>query len=203
MFDKSTMRFHDPLDDVLGNRIQVRLLRILARTESRGFTGRDLARMCGSSASQATASLRKLEDSGLIVRDIAGRSHVWRIAERHTLVPALRSLFHEEGRSTTALKSDIEELIRKLPVKRAVLFGSVARGDEGPTSDVDLMLTVRSPADKEQVEETLSAASLRFAIKFGNPLSALVLEERHLRSPPNPALLTNIRHDGVELETGT
>jgi predicted nucleotidyltransferase len=203
MFDKSTMRFHDPLDDVLGNRIQVRLLRILARTESRGFTGRDLARMCGSSASQATASLRKLEDSGLIVRDIAGRSHVWRIAERHTLVPALRSLFHEEGRSTTALKSDIEELIRKLPVKRAVLFGSVARGDEGPTSDVDLMLTVRSPADKEQVEETLSAASLRFAIKFGNPLSALVLEESRLRSPPNPALLTNIRHDGVELETGT
>lgn len=202
MFDKSNMRFHNPLDDILGNRIRVSLLRVLARAGSRGFTGRDLARMCGSSPSQATASLQVLEESGLIVRDIAGRSHVWRLAERHALAPVLKTLFRIEATSMSALQSDIESVIRKLPVQRAILFGSVARGDEHPTSDVDILLTVRSTADKEQVEETLSAASLHFAIRFGNPLSTLVMEERHFDSPPNPSLLANIRRDGVELETG-
>jgi predicted nucleotidyltransferase len=202
MFDKSIMRFHDPLDDILGSRIQVRVLRVLARTESRGLTGRDLARMCASSASQTTSALRKLEEAGLVTRDIAGRSYVWRLAERHSLIPVLKSLFRDEAGSMGALKSEIRNLIRELPIRRAVLFGSVARGDEGPTSDVDLLLTVRSHSDKQRVEETVSAASLRFATRFGNPLSALVLEESHLRSPTNPTLLSNIRREGVELESG-
>jgi predicted nucleotidyltransferase len=196
------MRFHDPLDDVLGSRIQVRVLRVLVRTESRGLTGRDLARMCASSVSQTATALRKLEETGLVTRDIAGRSYVWRLAERHTLVSVLKSLFRDEAGSMGALKSEIRNLIRGLPVRRAVLFGSVARGDEGPTSDVDLMLTVRSRADKQRVEETVSAASIRFAIRFGNPLSALVLEESHIRCPSNPTLLSNIRREGMELESG-
>jgi predicted nucleotidyltransferase len=202
MFDKSIMRFHDPLDDILGSGVQVRVLRLLTRTESLGFTGRDLARMCASSTSQTIAALQKLEETGLVTRDIAGRSHVWHLVGRHALVPMLKRLFREEAGSMSALKAEVQGLIRELPVRRAMLFGSVARGDEGPTSDIDLMVTVRSSADKERVEESVSAASLRFAIRFGNPLSTLVLEESHLRSPTNPTLLSNIRRDGVELETG-
>jgi predicted nucleotidyltransferase/DNA-binding transcriptional ArsR family regulator len=196
------MRFHNPLDDVLGNRIRVRVLRVLTRAGSRGLTGRELASMCGSSPSQTTASLQKLEESGLVVREIAGRAHVWRLAERHALAAPLNALFRDEAESLGSLKADIESVIGKLPVVRAILFGSVARSDERPTSDVDLLLTVRSPADKEKVEESLSAASLAFAIKFGNPLSTLVLEESHLRSPSNPSFLSNIRREGIDLQTG-
>ncbi|MGC2288769.1 MAG: nucleotidyltransferase domain-containing protein [Thermoplasmata archaeon] len=195
------MRFHNEFDDILGNRIRLRLLRILARTGGQGLTGRELARMCGASSSQTIASLQRLEDSGLILRDIAGRAHIWRFADGHALGPVLTSLFRAEAESLTTLKKDIESVIRNLPVHRAVLFGSVARGDERPTSDVDLLVVVRSRADKGRVEEALGAASIDFATKFGNPLSSLVIEERQLRSPPNPSLLTNIRHDGVELET--
>ena len=202
MFSKSNMRFHHQLDDLLGSRIRLRLLRILVRSGARGLTGRELARLCDASSSQTISSLQQLEDSGVIAREIAGRAHVWRIAEGHALAPVLASLFRAEAESFTALKTDIEDVIRKLPVRRAFLFGSVARGDERATSDVDLMVVVQSRADKERVEEALSAASLDFASKFGNPLSSLVMDEKQLRTPPNPSLISNIRQDGVELEVG-
>jgi Nucleotidyltransferase domain len=157
--------------------------------------------MCGASPSQVTSSLQALESSGIVAREIAGRAHLWRMAEGHVLVPVLTTLFRAEAGSLTALKNDLRTIIRNLPIQRATLFGSVARGDERTTSDIDLLVLVRSRADKEKVEEALSGASLDFAIKFGNPLSALVMEERQLRSPTNPALLTNIRQDGIDLGT--
>jgi len=200
MFEISFMRFHNQLDDILGNVIRLRVLRILARTGSGGLTGRELARMCGASASQTNSSLQLLEDSGLAVRDIAGRAHVWRLAEGHVLAPVLSILFRAEAESLATLKTELQTAIRALPVKRATLFGSVARGDERATSDLDLLVVVRSAVDKESVEDALSRASLDFAVKFGNPLSALVMEERQLRAPANPALLTNIRKEGIELE---
>lgn len=195
------MRFHNHLDDLLGSRIRLRLLRILSRTGRRGLTGRELARICGASSSQTSASLLALEDSGLVVRDIAGRAHVWRMAEGHVLAPVMAKLFQAEADGIAIMKADIESVLHELPIKRAVLFGSVARGDERPTSDVDLLVVVRSSADKEKVEEALGSATLDFITKFGNPLSYLVKTEKQLRFPPNPSLITNINRDGVELET--
>jgi predicted nucleotidyltransferase len=194
------MRFHNQLDDILGNAIRLRVLRILARTGSGGLTGRELARACDASASQTNSSLKALEDSGLAVREIAGRAHVWRLAEGHVLAPVLTTLFSAEAASLATLKTDLQTALSALPVKRATLFGSVARGDERATSDLDLLVVVRSAVDKERVEDALSGASLDFAVKFGNPLSTLVMEERQLRAPANPALLTNIHKEGIELE---
>jgi predicted nucleotidyltransferase/DNA-binding HxlR family transcriptional regulator len=196
------MRFHNQLDDLFGNQFRLRLLRILVRTEARGLTGRELARIVDASPSQINVALQELEETGLIRRDVVGRAHTWRMAEGHTLVPALVTLFRQEAESLVALKGDIQNLVKKLPVRRAILFGSVARGDERPASDVDLLAIVRSRADKEVVEEALSKASIHFAIKFGNPLSTLVLEERQLSTSANPAFLANVLRDGVELETG-
>jgi predicted nucleotidyltransferase len=155
--------------------------------------------MCGASASQVASSLQALESSGLVVREIAGRAHLWRMAEGHVLAPVLTTLFRAEAGSLADLKNDLRAILRDLPVKRATLFGSVARGDERATSDVDLLVLVRSRAAKATVEEALSAASLDFAIKFGNPLSSLVMVESQLRTPTNPELLTNIRQDGIDL----
>lgn len=159
--------------------------------------------MCDASSSQTTASLRELENSGLILREIVGRAHVWRMGKGHALAPVITTLFRAEAQSLTTLTTDIEAVIRTLPVHRAVLFGSVARGEERATSDVDLLVVVRTRADKDQVRDALSVASIAFASKFGNPLSSLVVDEKQMRSPSNPSLLTNIHRDGIELQVGT
>jgi predicted nucleotidyltransferase len=193
------MRFHEELDGLLGNPIRVSVLRTLTRFPEKGFTGRELSRLCGASPSQTNAALESLRDSGVVFRDVAGRSHVWHLSQEHVLRNALVALFRGEAESSRALRSEIERLLRELPVQRAFLFGSVVRGDDRPTSDVDLFVQVRSRAEKETVENALSLASGRFALKFGNPLSALVMDGSQLRHPANPVLIDRILSEGVEL----
>jgi predicted nucleotidyltransferase len=194
------MRFHNELDDLLGSPIRVRAMRILTRFPERGFTGRELARLCGSSPSQTNAALQCLRDSGVIFREIAGRSHVWRLAPEHVLRNVLIHAFEGEADSLGTLKAEIERLIQPLPITRAVLFGSVARGENRPASDVDLFVQVESNAEKESVESALSAASARFALRFGNPLSSLVLDRTQLRNSTNTEMLQRIFSEGIELE---
>jgi uncharacterized protein len=187
------------MDDLFGNPIRVRVLRELTRFPEKGFTGRELARLCGSSPSQTNAALESLRDSGVIFREIAGRSHVWRLASEHILRNVLVHMFREEADSLELLKSDIAKLLRPLPVERAFLFGSIVRGDDRPTSDVDLFVQVGSKAAKEAVEAALSRASPRFALRFGNPLSSLVVDPSQAKHPPNPDLIDRVMNEGVEI----
>ncbi len=193
------MRFRDELDDLLGSPIRVRALRLLTRFPQKGFTGRELARLCGASPSQTNAALESLRDSGVAFREIAGRSHVWRLAPEHVLRNVLVQMFRGEADTSRVLKLEIEKLLRALPVQRAFLFGSVARGEDRPTSDVDLFVQVQSKTQKESVENALSAASARFALQFGNPLSSLVMDSSQVRHPTNPALIERVFREGIEL----
>jgi predicted nucleotidyltransferase len=45
----------------------------------------------------------------------------------------------------------VDDVVREVAPQRIVLFGSVARGDEGPDSDIDLLVVLDrlEPADRE------------------------------------------------------
>ena len=193
------MKFRHELDDLLGNPIQVRVLRVLTRFPNRGFTGRELAKLCGSSPSQTIRALESLRSSGVAFREIAGRSHVWRLAPEHVMRDVLVRMFQGEANALQLLKGDIEALLQPLPVKRAFLFGSVARGDERSTSDIDLLVLVESKSAKETVEIALSRASPQFSLRFGNPLSPLVLDYSQTRHSPSPQLINTAMAEGVEI----
>lgn len=198
-YSKTNMRFRGALDDLLGSTVRVRVLRVLTRFPTRGLTGRELARICGRSPSQTNAALETLRDSGVVFREVAGRSHVWRLAPEHVLHGLLVDLFRGEAESLRTIRSEIESLLRTLPIERAALFGSVARGDDRPTSDVDLLVQVGSKADKETVESALSGATARFALRFGNPLSCIVLDRSQVHDARNAELLEQVAREGVEL----
>jgi len=193
------MKFRNELDDLLGNPIQVRVLRVLTRFPNRGFTGRELAKLCGSSPSQTNRALESLRSSGVAFREIAGRSHVWRLSPEHVMRDVLVRMFQGEANALQLLKGDIEALLQPLPVKRAFLFGSVARGDERSTSDIDLLVLVESKSAKETVEIALSRASPQFSLRFGNPLSPLVLDYSQTRHSPSPQLINTAMAEGVEI----
>lgn len=196
MFVNSNMRFHHTLDDLLGNPLRLRVLRLLARSPSQGFTGRELARLCGASPSQTILALQSLEESGIVGREVAGPAHVWRISRHHILSGHLIRLFEEEERSLERLKSELQRAMARLPVKRSLIFGSVARREERPASDIDLFVEVRSLPDKDRVEVALTAATVTTSIRFGNPLSALVLTNDQVRRNSNPSLIQNILREG-------
>lgn len=190
------MRFHNPLDDILGNPVRLAVLRVLAHSPAQGFTGRELARICHFSPSQTILALQSLEESGILTRQVAGPSHVWMLASQHWFSDHLVKLFEKERQSMGVLKSELLAAVARLPVTRALIFGSIAREEERPSSDIDLFVQVRGKEEKLRTEDVLSAFSPKFAVKFGNPLSSLVMTNDQVSRSSNPRLIEEILNEG-------
>ncbi|RJP33080.1 MAG: winged helix-turn-helix transcriptional regulator [Actinobacteria bacterium] len=166
------MRFHEPLDDILGNRTQVRLLRLLSRTRS-AHTGRELARLIGQSHNTTRYALEELERHGLVVKQQAGRSNMYSLDQDNiiftrVLSPAFELEEDLLGEVASIFSDEIGQDLLAI-----ILFGSVARGEEIPNSDLDLVLVFSDEVDLSVKEDDVSEASLRVAKHFGNQVSAV------------------------------
>lgn len=80
---------------------------------------------------------------------------------------------------------------------RVVLFGSYARGDATPDSDVDVLVVLRGVADPYAEAWTVADLDLDLLDAFGLPVSFVVLGDADAAS--DWPLLANIRREGREL----
>jgi predicted nucleotidyltransferase len=135
---------------------EARVLTALVRLET-PLSGRALARITDLTQSAAQRALTRLRIEGLVTVEPAPPSLLYRANRAHLAMPALLTLLHldDELRARTA------ECVAgwQLPPESLVIYGSVARGDAGPSSDLDV-LVVRSdgtqpdePAWQHQVAE--------------------------------------------------
>jgi len=169
------MRFHEPLNDILGNKTQVKLLRLLARTRS-AHTGRELARLIGQSHNPTRFALEELERNGLVVKQQAGRSNLYSLDEENiifqeVLSPAFKL---EEGLLDRVAEIFSNRLGEDL--EAAIVFGSIAKGEELPHSDIDLVLVLGDKIDPGDKEDEIAEASLQVAKKFGNQVSTISIK---------------------------
>ncbi len=190
------MRLHNPLDQLLSTGGKVRVLRVLLRDPGRGWTGRGLAAAARVSTPQSIASLRDLEGAGVVQRRVVGRAHEWRLIQENALVGTLTGLYATERDLPLQLEQELTKSLKDLGVRRAVLFGSVARGEETDQSDIDLFIEVMSDSDRDAVEDQLTPLFLEIHRRFGLSLSPYVLTRRELAQPPNPALIRSVAREG-------
>jgi len=97
-----------------------------------------------------------LADMGAISRKTVGRSSVYEIPDDTVLYKdLLRPLFEKEA----SLLDDLVGILGK-GIKQCIIsvyvFGSVARGEDTPASDIDLALILKAGTDKEKVEEVIA-----------------------------------------------
>ncbi len=195
------MRFHEPLNDIFGNKTQIKLLRLLSRTRS-PHTGRELARLISQSHNTTRFALEELERNGLVVKQQAGRSNLYSLDEENIiyteiLVPAFKL---EEGLLGKVARIFSDELGEDL--LDIVLFGSVARGEELPHSDIDLVLVLKDGSDLEIAEESAAEASLQVTQKFGNQVSTILVNnaEFERKRKARQGLWKEIIEKGLSLE---
>lgn len=55
-------------------------------------------------------------------------------------------------------------IVRKFHPEKIILFGSHARGDAGPNSDVDLLVVMKSPESKPDIALKIRAALADFRV---------------------------------------
>ncbi|WP_353951721.1 nucleotidyltransferase domain-containing protein [Knoellia sp. S7-12] len=134
------MDLSHPLSSIAPS-LEAEALTVLARTAT-PLTGRRVAELArrGSHVRLSNA-LDRLAQQGLVEVEPAGRAKLYRLNREHLLVPAITAALD----ATIELRARLGEHISgwRVQAVHASLYGSMARGEAGPESDIDV-LVVRS-----------------------------------------------------------
>jgi hypothetical protein len=86
-------------------------------------------------------------------------------------------------------------------LERVILFGSHARGDARPDSDIDLLVVLEGPVDVMAEARRTSGLTLRMAAERGAALSFVHLSSDEFADQRRP-LVRSIRDEGIAVESG-
>ncbi len=174
------MRMHNVLDEIVGNRTQVRLLRAFFSYPEKEFHERELERLMKIPQASVHRNVKRLLENGLLDMKRIGRANLYSLNRAHILHPLLKKVFEEEKNILVALRNLIAHDVRALPeADLAVLFGSIAKGTERPDSDVDIFILCRG--DKSRLEEKLTGLALAVRNGFGNTISPMIKTAEELK----------------------
>ena len=155
--------------DLLFGQTRGRVLALLYGSPDETLFVRQIARQVETSVGTVQRELNLLADAGLIKRSTVGNLGVYQANQEHPEYPELRALLAKTAGVFQMLKRALAPLSSRIGI--AFVYGSVARGEEKATSDIDLMV--------------IGAASLDEVLDAVRPV------EKRLGRPVNPTIYSN------------
>jgi predicted nucleotidyltransferase len=193
------------LDAILGSTAKVRILRALMPLTA-PVSGNEARLLAGiRSKSGMHAALAELSDLGILERDHTRRIQFFRVNRDHDMVGPLTALFDAESKRINNLQDELREVLDGGAVREhtlsIILFGSNARGDALPASDLDLLAVTEAQSQVERVLEVLIDALPDVQRRFGLRISPLVMEKDRVqeRFRDGDPLMKNVLSDGRRL----
>ena len=184
----------EALANLLFGTYRHRVLSLLFLRPGDRFHVRMIARITGVPAGSLHRELRQLADAGLVAAERSGNQVLYRANEDSPVFRDLSSLLDKTAGSTPTLHEDaaeytveppagrypeidervLQRICRKYKVKKMSLFGSGARGELRPDSDIDLLVEFKPRQGPSlwglvQMQEDLSPAFSGRAIQIASP----------------------------------
>jgi predicted nucleotidyltransferase len=188
--------FAQPLDRILARPGALRILRVLARHGGL-LAAPLLAARARVTHAGTLRALAHLETTGVVTREGSGRSVLYRLSLEHMLAGALRDLFDREAERHERVLDAIRGVTAEIPGLQAVwLYGSAARGDDSPGSDLDIIAVSSEPSRDwvDDVTQNLRATELMAGVH----VSLLGLSTEHW-SAMSPSFRDNIVAEAIPL----
>jgi predicted nucleotidyltransferase len=190
------MKFHNILDEILGNKTKVRLLRSFFMYPEKGFTESELERIAGIPQASVHRNVKSLLENGLLDRKRIGKANIFSLNKEHVLYPLLNSNFGLERNVIAELKTMISEAVKNLAeVELVVLFGSIVKGMERSDSDVDIFIVCKGETSK--LEDKLKDLTNISQNKFGNPVSLMIKHKRELQELKTRSIYEEIKNGEI------
>ena len=171
------------------------VLRVLAGADSAFAISTLVHLMRGRSVQGVRNSLERLAEQGIVLIDETTRTRTYRLNRAHLLADAIMNIADVRTRFLAKLRERLAAASRLF--EYAALYGSAARGDMRPDSDIDILL-VRSPtADLTQVDAFAADLERDVASWTGNLASLLVVAAADVG--PHEPVFASIRDEGIAI----
>lgn len=174
----------------------------MLRRTTRPLTGREVARLV-EEGSQPTvnASLRRLAGLGLVQAEEAGSAYLYMLNREHLGAPLVALL--------AGIRPELERRLHEeigswdIPPEHVSLFGSAARGDGDPQSDIDLLVVrpVSTGADDPGWRSQLHHLADRVYAWTGNHLGLSEVSAVDVRRwrRQRPLAVDEMRRDAITI----
>ena len=194
------MKFHASPLYVLNSRIRVKIIEFLLTHEA-SMSEREIASILKVSHMSINRTMRELSDLNFVKFITVGKAHLWKVNRKSYAYKVLSELI----KGASDVKNPVEDLkkilLKGLPkglIKRAVLFGSVAKGAEKVNSDIDIFILVKDKKSKEKLEPSIEALSNTCFDAYGNRLVPYILTEQEMKNKKNLSVISEIEK-GIQI----
>jgi predicted nucleotidyltransferase len=203
-----------PLTRLLGNGGNVRVLRALSAYGA-PLSATQLAREAILTPQGVRLVLDDLVGQGVVSALGQGRSRLYAIDPAHPLAPPVKALFGAEQARWERVLTRLRECLNSFEqVDAAWLYGSVARAEDGPASDIDLAIVFHGASGEaaEAVRERLRVLEDELRVTFSVAAvsredvlarakdgwwTELVRDARALKGSTPEGLAARLRHEQV------
>jgi predicted nucleotidyltransferase/DNA-binding transcriptional ArsR family regulator len=192
------MRATNTVETILGSRSRVRVLREL-RGVRVPLNASQIAARTKLSQPAVAAVLRDLSRMGLVQSSPAGRAWVHTLVRENAYVQRMvDAVFAAEATIPDEILAELADRFSADAVS-IVLFGSYARGDQGPDSDIDLVLVGRDAVEKARLRASFDSQEPELRRRYGAPFSAVVYDavEAEALWRRAPTLQAELETDGI------
>lgn len=187
-----------PIEEILGTRSRVAVLRVLHRAV-RPLSTSEIARRAELTRVATGNALADLEAMNMVHSATVGRAIAHSLNRDHAYVEhVVAPAFHAEDEMPATMEADLARMFEPY-AQSVVLFGSYARGQQTDESDVDVAVVTKGP--RTDLEWVIHEIDTRFYERWGAFLSTLIYspEEAATLSERAPSLFSSIVEDGVRV----
>ena len=123
--------------DALFTKVQQRVLGILFGSTDRSFYGKEIIALAGSGSGAVQRELSRLQAAGLVRVTRVGRQKHFQANPEAPVFAELRALVRKTSGLADVLRTALAPVASA--VDAAFVYGSIAKGEDRATSDVDVM----------------------------------------------------------------
>jgi len=160
--------------DLLFGQTRGRVLALLYGAPGEAIFVRQIARQVETSVGTVQRELNLLAEAGLIKRSTVGNQVFYQANQEHPEYPELRALLAKTAGVFQMLKTALGPLSSRIDL--AFVYGSVARGEEKATSDIDLMVI-----GAVSLDEVLDAVG-HVEKQLGRPVNPTIYSSEDLKA---------------------
>jgi predicted nucleotidyltransferase len=175
------------LADALFSKVQQRVLGVLFGNPDRSFFANEVIALVDSGTGAVQRELTRLESAGLLNVKRLGRQKHYQANSSAPIFAELRDLVMKTSGLADVLRAALSPLADRIKV--AFVYGSIAKGESTPASDVDLMI-VSDEVTYSDVFKSLEEAGNRLGRKV-NP-TVYSIKEFQSRLKQRNAFITRV-----------